>query len=512
MTKIKISGQHLNLEELEKICFPVSNYKIITIALGALKKIKKSREFVLSQATSKKAIYGINTGFGALSNKKIAISDLRELQYNLIRSHCAGVSHPFPRHIVRAIMLLRVNCLASGFSGVSEDVINLIINFLNHDIIPLIPKRGSVGASGDLAPLAHMALSLIGEGEAFFEGKWLSSDFVMHQSKLKPLELGPKDGLALINGTSVLTALAATALIEAKRLMKIADIAGALTLEALKGSQSPFHEFISKLKPHPGQIACAQNLNKLLRGSQIMKSHTNCIKVQDPYSLRCMPQVHGASRQVIAHVEDVVNIELNSVTDNPLVNYQEKYIISAGNFHGQAVSMAMDYLSMGLSEYASISERRVEKLMNPSFSELPAFLVKESGLNSGFMIAQVTSAALVSENKILSHPAVVDNVPTSTDKEDHVSMGVTAGLKLHQIIENVKNCLAIEILCAAQALDFHRPLKSSPALESVHKLIRKNISFLEKDRVLSRDIKLIVDLIDNGDIINYVEETIGELK
>jgi histidine ammonia-lyase len=512
MHKISLTGNTLTLEDIEKICFSKNGHSKVQVSKTALTKISKSRKYVLKEAFSKKAIYGINTGFGALSGKKIPTADLEQLQYNLVRSHCTGVSEYFPDHIVRCILLMRANCLSSGYSGVSLDAIQLMLEFLNHEIYPQIPKRGSVGASGDLAPLAHMALSLIGEGDSKFKGKVLRSNFIMHQIGLMPLKLGPKDGLALINGTSVLTSLAALATIEAKRLIKIADIAGALTVEALKGSKAPFHQFISKLKPHPGQIACAENLLRLLKGSKIMDSHTNCNKVQDPYSLRCMPQVHGSTRQVIKHVEEVVNIEINSVTDNPLVNTDEQYIISGGNFHGQSVSMAMDYLSIGLSEYASISERRVEKLMNPTFSDLPPFLIQNSGLNSGFMIAQVTSAALVSENKILSHPAVVDNVPTSTDKEDHVSMGVGAGLKLHQILENVKNCLAIEILCSAQAINFHRPLKSSPAIEAVHHLIRKSVSFMEQDRVLSKDIKTIVDLIDNGDIINCVEEKIGALK
>ena len=363
-----------------------------------------------------------------------------------------------------------------------------------------------------LAPLSHIALCLIGEGDVEFEGKVQKSSDVIQKLKLTPCTLGPKDGLSLINGTAVMAALEALALIEARKVIKLADITTAVTLESVKGSKKAYDPSITSLKPHPGQIESVKNLNKILEDSEISTSHLNCNKVQDPYSLRCVPQVHGAIRQTINHAEEVLNIELNSVTDNPLVFVEEKKVVSGGNFHGEALALSMDYLAMGVSEIANISERRIEKMMNPTFSELPAFLIESSGLNSGLMIAHVTAAAIASENKYLCHPASVDSIPTSTDKEDHVSMGVTAGLKLQTVIENTKNCLAIELLCACQALEFQRPLKGSRAVELVHQHVRKKVKPLTEDRVLSDDIKNIYDLISKEELTLLVEERIGELQ
>ncbi|MEK6626584.1 MAG: histidine ammonia-lyase, partial [Bdellovibrionota bacterium] len=446
----------------------------IVLSQSAKDRILKSRSYVDEIVASNRIVYGINTGFGALSSKKIDRKNLEQLQNNLIRSHCTGIGTPFSERISRAILLVRTFCLAQGYSGISPNAVDLLIDFMNYKIHPVIPEKGSVGASGDLAPLAHMALALIGEGDVIFHNKTINSSYAIHHINRSPLKLGAKDGLALINGTSVMSAIGALCTYEASLLAKLADIIALLTLEGVRGSITAFHPLIAGLKPHHGQVAVTQNLNKILPDSEIIRSHHNCTKVQDPYSLRCIPQVHGAARQALQHAWDVVSIEINSVTDNPLIFCNDDLILSGGNFHGQSIALAMDYLAMGISELGSISERRIEKMMNPSFSELPAFLTKNAGLNSGLMIAHVTSAALASENKGLCYPASIDSIPTSTDKEDHVSMGVTSARKLQEVISNVKHILAIEALCAYQAMQFQRPKTSSPALENVLQLIAKH--------------------------------------
>lgn len=510
-TEVIIDGLNLSFETIMKVAKGRDKEFKISIAPSALHKMKASREFVHKIVEKGDPVYGINTGFGALANQHIPKKDLSELQYNLIRSHCTGVGEPFSRQITRAILLLRANCLTSGFSGVNPEIVQLILDFLYYGITPVVPERGSVGASGDLAPLSHIALALIGEGEVIYDGKRVSSAFAIHEIGKKPSVLGPKDGLALINGTAVMTALGALAIQDARKLMTIADITSCLTLDSVKGTARAYHPQISALKPHPGQLDCVFNLNTLLHGSELKDSHDHCGKVQDPYSLRCVPQVHGACRQTLKHAIDVFGVELNSVTDNPLIFVESGEVVSGGNFHGEALALSMDYLAMGLAELCNISERRIEKMMNPTFSELPAFLVKQPGLNSGLMIAHVTAAALTSENKMYCHPASVDSIPTSTDKEDHVSMGVTAGIKLHKVLENVKFCFAIELLCNTQALEFQRPLKSSPALESVYTLIRKHVASLEKDRVLHHDINNIVKLIETDELIDCVRQNSGAL-
>ena len=509
----KLDGQNLTIEKV----YEIANAKLGEVKLElteeSRKKILASRAYVDQIVEKGEPVYGINTGFGALSNMHIDKKDLAQLQYNLIRSHCTGVGAAFPKLTTRAIMLLRANCLASGFSGVSIELIELLFDFINNHVTPVVPEKGSVGASGDLAPLSHIALALIGEGDVEFDGKIVKSDFAITQINKKPAQLKAKDGLALINGTAVMAALGALAIYESKRIIKIADIATAATLEAVRGTKRAYDPDISSLKPQPGQVKASANLTKLLsEESEISKSHIDCGKVQDPYSLRCVPQVHGAIRQTIEHAESVIQIELNSVTDNPLIFVEKDKVISGGNFHGEALAMSMDYLSIGLSEIASISERRVEKMMNPTFSDLPAFLVKESGLNSGLMIAQVTMAALASENKYLCHPASVDSIPTSTDKEDHVSMGVTSGRKLHEVLRNVKMCLAIEFLCNTQGIDLLRPLKSNTAIEAVYALVRKHVKPIDQDRVFAPDIENITKLISNFEVLNVVEDKIGELE
>ncbi len=509
---VEIDGCDLTVEKLHHVA--TSKIGAIRIALSkkSLKKMQKARDFVFEIVKKGDAVYGINTGFGALATKRINDEDLGQLQLNLIRSHCTGVGRIFSRNLTRAIMILRANCLASGFSGINPEIVELLLDFLNYGITPVVPQKGSVGASGDLAPLSHIALALIGEGEVEYQGKIVNSEFAIGEIGKKPAVLGPKDGLALINGTAVMTALGAFAAHEAHNMMKLADIVACMTLDGVKGTSRAYYEGITELKPHPGQIASCKNLNTILKGSEINQSHDSCNKVQDPYSLRCVPQVHGACRQTLAHTTEVITTELNAVTDNPLIFVDKKIVVSGGNFHGEAPALTMDYLAMGLSEIANICERRIEKMMNPTFSCLPPFLIESSGLNSGLMIAHVTAAALVSENKGLCHPASVDSVPTSTDKEDHVSMGPIAGRKLNSILVNVKHCLAIEILCNCQALDFQKPLKSSPAIEAVHSLIRKHVPFIDNDRVFYKDIENIVKLIDNCEIVRTVENSIGSLK
>lgn len=510
--KYTLDGKSLTIEQIYEIANAKVGDVFVELCPKALALMQKSRDYVDKIVAEGRPVYGINTGFGALSSKHIPQEDLSTLQYNLIRSHCTGVGEPFPILTTRAIMILRANCLASGFSGVSLECVQLLLDFINYGISPVVPEKGSVGASGDLAPLSHIALALIGEGDVVFQGKVIKSDFAIDYIKKEPAQLKAKDGLALINGTAVMAALGSLALYEAKRVVKIADIATALTLEAVRGTKRAYDPDISTLKPQPGQLLVSNNLTKLLSEvSDIAKSHEDCGKVQDPYSLRCVPQVHGAIRQTLQHAQDVLSIEINSVTDNPLIFVDKDKVVSGGNFHGEALALCMDYLAMGLSEVANISERRVEKMMNPTFSDLPPFLIKESGLNSGLMIAHVTMAALASENKYLCHPASVDSIPTSTDKEDHVSMGVTSGRKLHEVIRNVKTCLAIEFLCNTQGVDLLRPLKTTKALEEVYQLIRKHVQPIENDRTFHKDIDNITSLISNFEILDVVEKELGAL-
>jgi histidine ammonia-lyase len=504
----ELDGHNLTLEKLALFTKPnevASKQVTLKIKPSALTKMHAARKLVLDIVKKGKPVYGINTGFGALASKQIPNENLTELQYNLIRSHCTGVGTPFDLHVSRAIMLSRANCLIQGFSGVTPETIELILEMLNHQITPVIPEKGSVGASGDLAPLSHVALALIGEGEVFFKGKVMRADLAFEQVGLKPAQLGPKDGLALINGTSVMLALGALAVCEARSLMQQADVIAALSLEAVRGTSKAFDQRISQLKPHPGQLQVSKNMNQLLEGSEILHSHPDDGKVQDPYSLRCIPQVHGACRQTLEHTTHVLDIELQSVTDNPLVFVETGDVVSGGNFHGEALALTLDYLAMGLSEIGNIAERRVEKMMNPHFSDLPAFLTKDSGLNSGLMIAHVTMAALASENKGLCHPASVDSIPTSTDKEDHVSMGVTAGRKLREVLKNVQNQLAIELLCNTQGLEFLRPLKSSPVLESIVTHVRKTVPPIDRDRVFSKDMERLTHMITNGEILDLAK-------
>lgn len=510
--ELVLNGQNLSVGDVYQVAYSKKGELKLSIDPKAMEKMNASRAFVFDIVKKGNPVYGINTGFGALSSMHIQEKDLAQLQVNLIRSHCTGVGKPFSKEVTRAIMLLRANCLISGFSGVEPTTVQLLLDFINEHVTPVVPEKGSVGASGDLAPLSHIALALIGEGEVEMEEKVISSKEAIEKIGKTPAVLGPKDGLALINGTACMAALGALAVFEVKAIMKLADIASTLTMDAVKGTDKAYNPKITMLKPHKGQIASVENLNKLVTGSALKDSHPDCNKVQDPYSLRCVPQVHGACRQTLHHADEVISTELNAVTDNPLIFVESGEVISGGNFHGEALALAMDYLAMGVAEICNISERRIEKMMNPVFSELPAFLTKNSGLNSGLMIAHVTAAALVSENKYLCHPASVDSVPTSTDKEDHVSMGVTAGRKLHEVIANAKTVLGIELLCNTQALDLQRPLTTSPALEAVYASIRRKVDPIGEDRIFYKDINNIISLINSGEIIAAAESKIGVLN
>ncbi|MFZ5468468.1 MAG: histidine ammonia-lyase [Myxococcota bacterium] len=498
MTHVAIDGETLGLESLRKVALGTAQ---VELTPQAQERIRASRALVDRVAAGDQPAYGINTGFGTLAEVRIDKKDLRDLQRNLLRSHAAGVGVPLSVPEARALLLLRCNVLAKGFSGIRPQTLQLGLDMLNRGVVPVVPERGSVGASGDLAPLAHLALTFIGEGEAFYEGARVSAGEALRRAGLSPVQLEAKEGLALVNGTQAMCAVGALALLRSEALTELADLAGAMTLEGLLGSHKPFAPEIQEVRPHPGQKACAAHLRSLLGGSELVESHATCHKVQDPYSLRCMPQVHGAARDGLAFCRRVLEIEVNSATDNPLVFVESERIVSGGNFHGQPVSLALDVMAMALTQLSSISERRVEQLVNPSLSGLPPFLAKDSGLHSGFMIAQVTSAALVAESRILCHPASVDSIPSSAGREDHVSMGMTAALKARQVAELTRHCLAIEMLVASQALDLRLPLLPGKGPLAAHRLIRAKVPTMERDRELHLDIDAVAALIDSGELL-----------
>ena len=509
MNVVVVDGEHLTLEEIYAVA--VDNVPV-EISSDARQKVEQSRSYVERLVEEDSVVYGVTTGFGRFSNVKIEHDDVLTLQENLIMSHQTGVGEPFPEDIVRAIMLLRANTLAKGHSGIRVKVIQTLVEMLNKRVHPVIPRKGSVGASGDLAPLAHLAGVLIGQGEAWYNGNRLPGANAMKRAGIEPVQLHAKEGLALINGTQVMTGLGVLIQLQAERLAKVFDIAGAITLEALKGTDTAFLELTHKIRPHKGQRASARNLLKLLRGSDVIQSHKHCSKVQDAYSLRCMPQVHGASKDVLRYVRGVLDVEINSATDNPLIFPEQEMVISGGNFHGQPIALALDFLAMGLAELANISERRIEHLVDPDVSGLPGFLVKEGGLNSGFMIAQVTAVALVSENKVLCHPASVDSIPTSANKEDHVSMGTTAAVKALEVLKNVQNVASIELLCGVQGLDFLTPLRPGNGVKKAYDVIRQSVPYLENDRPLYQDMQRCLELIINNTLLHEVEQEIGELE
>ena len=488
----------------------------VILSASAKKRIQRSFQFTKHLLKTGEPIYGVNTGFGLLSDVKIPENRLSELQVNLLRSHAAGTGNPLSIDIIRAALLLRANALAKGASGCSLALVEAVLALLNKGVTPWVPEQGSVGASGDLAPLAHMSLVLIGEGKAYYKGKLMSGAQALKAAKIKPIKLLPKEGLSLINGTQIMTAIAGIVLHDAIELMRLADIAGAMSLEAFQGTRTAFHKKIQDVRPHKGQADVAKNLLRLTNKSEIGENHRDCDRIQDPYSFRCMPQVHGASRYIIEQALPIVETEFNSSTDNPLVfpdkNSTEKgSILSGGNFHGQYVAMIMDCVAIALSEFANISDQRMQKLINPVMSNLPAFLTKDPGLNSGMMIVQVAAASIVSENKILSHPASVDSIPTSADKEDHVSMGVTAARKARKILRNVQRVLSMEFLCASQGLEFSLPLKPGAGVETAYKVIRKQVNPIGRDRAFHIDIEKIFDLMQSGHILRAVEQEIGPL-
>ena len=464
----------------------------------ATRRMAASRAVIQRMLTRNQTVYGINTGFGKLADQLISPQEIGRLQTNLVRSHAAGVGSPLTREETRGMLLLRAHVLARGYSGVRPLLVEHLLTLLNKDILPVIPARGSVGASGDLAPLAHLALVLIGEGEARVGKRRMSGKAALTRAGLSPLKLEAKEGLSLLNGTQAMLSLGLLSLRRCERLLDSADIAGAMSLEALKGTPVAFDPRFQRLRPYQGHAVVASNLRRLVAGSEIRVSHLHCPKVQDAYSLRCMPQVHGAVRDALDYVRATLSIEMNSVTDNPIVFPQRGEILSGGNFHGQPLGLASDHLAIAMTQLGSISERRVERLTNPEYGELPPFLTSDPGLNSGFMLAQVTAAALTSENKVLAHPASVDSIPTSGNQEDHVSMGMGSALKLKQVLDNLEYILAIELLCAAQGIDFHRPLQPGIGNRRAMKLIRRLVPPLEDDRMLAPDIEKVRNLVAGG--------------
>jgi len=505
---VAIDGVSLTIDDVVSVS---RHREPAELAESALDGILRSRDVVEKALKEGSVIYGVNTGFGDLAEVSISKKDLAQLQVNLIRSHCAGVGPPFHEEIVRGMMLLRANALAKGFSGVRLDVIEVLIDMLNAGITPVVPQQGSVGSSGDLAPLAHMALVLIGEGEAYLEEERLDGAEAMRRGGVSPIVLQAKEGVALINGTQPMCALGSISVHDALATMKDACVAAAMSLEALRGTRTAMDERIHMARRHEGQTDVASAMMGILRDSEINQFHADCGKVQDAYSLRCIPQVLGASLDAIRYVRGVLETEINSATDNPLVFPEEGEVISGGNFHGQPIAIALDFLGVALAELANISERRINRLVNPNLSGLPAFLTKEGGLESGLMIAQYTAAALVSENKVLAHPASVDSIPTSADQEDHVSMGTIAARKCLDILENTRNVIAIEYMCAAQGIDLLAPLGPSDPLKSALVAIREVVSTLDDDRPLHPDIVKIREIMALRKITSSVEEVTGPL-
>ena len=490
-----LDGTNLDLNRYRAIVFDGAH---CALGAAARTRVEAARQTVLDTLEKGLAVYGVNTGFGDLAKVRIEADKLTLLQERLILSHCAGVGEALEDRSVRGMLLLRANALARGYSGVRPEIIEALLALLNANVLPVVPSRGSVGASGDLAPLAHLALPLLGRGHLRIDGEILPAAEGLGRLGLEPFTLQPKEGLALINGTQGMTTVLANAAIHSRRLVKIADLVAALSVDALRGTDAAFDPRLHALRPHPGQQSSAANIWALLSGSGIRESHRfGDVRVQDPYSVRCAPQVHGAVRDVLSDAEAKLAIEMNSVTDNPLIFADEGAIISGGNFHGEPMAIAADSLCIAMAELGNISERRIEKLTNTAFSGLPPFLVEDAGLNSGFMMAQVTAAALASENKVLAHPASVDSIPTSADKEDHVSMGMGAALKLCDVISHTNTILTIELLCGAQGIDLLRPLRSSPALEALHAALRKRIELWEVDREMAGDIARAAAFVDD---------------
>jgi histidine ammonia-lyase len=502
---VVLDGERLSIASVVRAATDPS----VRVAVGdeAWARCAASRRTIEAIVESGRPVYGVNTGFGDLARVRIPADQLARLQRNLIYSHAIGVGRPFADDVVRATLILRANTLAKGVSGVRRELLELLVGMINHDVLPVIPEKGSLGASGDLAPLAHMSLVLIGEGQARAGGALLPGAEALARAGLAPLALAPKEGLALINGTPVMTAIACLVIARSLNVMKAAAIVAALSTEALRGTDAAFGAELHALRPHRGQTAVAAYLRALLDSSGVIQSHRDCPKVQDPYSIRCIPQVHGACLDAWEHCHDVVQVEVNSATDNPLVIGDR--VVTGGNFHGEPVGLAMDFLAMALAELGSISERRSARLMDAHLSDLPPFLVEASGLNTGMMITQYTAAALVMENRILAHPATVDSLPTSADQEDHVSMATTAARKAAEVLVNLTDILSLELLDAVQGLEFLRPLAAGKGTEAAYRLVRERVPFLVADRPMTPDLDAVRELVTGGRLVREVEAAAG---
>lgn len=502
---MRLTGRNMTLADLRLVAERAVR---VALAPAARRRMAASRRVVERAMRRGETVYGVTTGFGKFAEVAIAPGDIEDLQRNLIRSHAAGIGAPLSDGAVRAMMALRANALACGFSGVRVETVETLLRLLARDVLPIVPERGSVGASGDLAPLSHLALGLIGEGEVRRRGRTLTARRALRDAGIRPVTLKAKEGLALINGVQMSVAVGGLALERARFLARTADLAGAASLDASRGSDAAFDARVVRARPHPGALLAARNLRALLSGSEIRESHRDCGKVQDNYALRCMPQVHGAARDAFEHAREVLETEMNSASDNPLVFGGAGGIVSGGNFHGAPVAVVLDYAAIAATDLASISERRIAKLVNPATSDLPAFLVEKGGLHSGLMLAQVTAAALVSECKALAHPASVDSIPTSADREDHVSMSPISARKLAAVVDNLEWVLAIELLTAFQAMEFLRPLKTSPSLEVVRRAFRRQISAWNRDREMYVDLRRARAFLEGPVLARAVEKLV----
>lgn len=508
MGKVFIDCQDLTIEDVVNVSR--NNYEV-ALGQNAIKKVERARDIVNKLVEDGKVSYGITTGFGRFSDVSISKEECRQLQKNLIISHSCGVGNPLSEEVVRAVMLLRVNNLSKGHSGIRMETLNTLIGMINKRVHPVIPEKGSLGASGDLAPLSHMVLTMLGEGEAIYQGVRMDSKDAMAKAGVEVLEyLSEKEGLALINGTQVMTAVGLLTAYDSLNLLKTADIACGLTMEALNGITCAMDKRVHEVRAHKGQLNTAKNILDLVDGSE-MTSKQGEIRVQDAYSLRCTPQIHGASKDAIEYVINKINIEINSVTDNPIIFPDQEDIISGGNFHGQPMALSFDFLGIALAELANISERRLEKLVNPAINHgLPAFLAQNGGINSGFMIVQYSAASLVSENKVLAHPASVDSIPSSANQEDHVSMGTIAARKAREILENVRKVVAMEILGASQAIDLRGKKQLGVGTEVAYNVVRKYTSFIDVDRVMYKDINIVEDIVNKNLLVEAVERAMGK--
>jgi histidine ammonia-lyase len=519
---LELTGDNLTLADADAILS--GSVERLALSSAARRRVQQARACLVELLERGDTLYGVNTGFGKLASQRIEPHEVLALQENLLRSHAVGMGALLGPGVTRLALALRVQALARGYSGVTPELLDALLELYNRGVVPAVPEQGSVGASGDLAPLAHLGLVVIGEGHAHIirpgtaehpggkAPRLLSGRAALHRVHLKPYRLQAKEGLSLINGTQISTAILADAVVRARHLARLADVAGAMTVEATRSSQRPFDPRIHAVRPHPGQIACAANLRRLLADSEVMLSHADCSKVQDAYSIRCMPQVHGAVRDALDHITALVEREMNAVTDNPLVFVDTGEVISGGNFHAQPIAQAADLLCAAVTDLSSITERRVENLVNPDLSGLPGFLTPHPGLNSGLMMVQVLAAALVSENKASAYPAGVDSIPTSANREDHVSMSTSAARKARAVVTHTTRVLACEVLCAAQGLEFHRPLRPGVGVEAAWRHVREQVRPLGRDRTLHRDLEAVERLIRSGSLLAAVQAGCGELE